>query len=294
MNTKEVKIIELPKIIDHRGNLTFIETQKHIPFKMERVFWIYDVPGGETRGGHAYKHTEEVIIALSGSFDVIIDDGKTKKTFSLNRSYYGLYLPAGTWRHMENFSTNSLALVIASTPYNPEDYIRDYQEFLNNKDYSYNKTEEKNDIFKKLKFEKEFMTMSVWDCSLINLPKIENLSGNITVVESNLNIPFKLNRLFYIYDIPGGESRGAHAHKNCQQFIIAASGAFEVFLDDGKNKRTVLLNRPYLGLHIPPGIWAAEQGFSSGSICLVLTSEVYDEKDYIRNYNEFIRITYGN
>lgn len=122
-------VINLPKFLDARGNLSFIEQENHIPFKIERTYWIYDVPGGEKRGGHAYKENEELIVALSGSFDVIIDDGKEMKTFSLNRSYYGLYVPKGTWREMQNFSTNSLALILSSTKYDESDYIRDYDEF---------------------------------------------------------------------------------------------------------------------------------------------------------------------
>lgn len=126
----EARVIDLPKILDKRGNLSIIEEEEHIPFKIERVYWIYDVPGGERRGGHAYRENQEFIVALSGSFDVILDDGEEKKTFSLNRSYYGLYVPKGLWREMNNFSTNSLALVLASTTYNANDYIYNYQEFL--------------------------------------------------------------------------------------------------------------------------------------------------------------------
>lgn len=129
----KAKIINLPKIEDPRGNLSFIEEENHIPFKIERTYWIYDVPGGQTRGGHAFKEQQEFIIALSGSFDVIIDDGKTKKTFSLNRSYYGLYVPKAYWRQMTNFSTNSLAVVLASTAFDEKDYIRNYNEFINYK-----------------------------------------------------------------------------------------------------------------------------------------------------------------
>ena len=125
------RIIDLPKILDKRGNLTFIEEQNHIPFKIERTFWIYDVPGGENRGGHAYRETEEFIVALSGSFTVLLDDGLERQEFHLSRSYYGLYVPRMVWREMADFSTNSLALVLASTPYSAEDYIRDYNEFLN-------------------------------------------------------------------------------------------------------------------------------------------------------------------
>lgn len=127
---EQPRIIQLPKITDLRGNLSVIEELKDIPFKIERTYWIYDVPGGECRGGHAYKENQEFIVALSGSFDVVLDDGKEKKTFSLNRSYNGLYVPKGMWREMENFSTNSLALVLSSTKYDANDYIRDYGEFL--------------------------------------------------------------------------------------------------------------------------------------------------------------------
>lgn len=126
----QAQIVNLPKFLDKRGNLSFIEEFKQIPFKIERTYWIYDVPGGEHRGGHAYRENEEFIVALSGSFDVILDDGKGKKTYSLNRSYYGLYVPKGIWREMNNFSTNSLAVILASAPYSKGDYIRDYAEFL--------------------------------------------------------------------------------------------------------------------------------------------------------------------
>ncbi len=126
----KAKIINLPKFEDPRGNLSFIEEERHIPFKIERTYWIYDVPGGETRGGHAFKNQEEFIVSLSGSFDVVVDDGITKSVFSLNRSYYGLFIPSGLWRQMQNFSTNSLALVLSSTPFDKNDYIRDYQDFL--------------------------------------------------------------------------------------------------------------------------------------------------------------------
>lgn len=129
----DVKIIELPKFADPRGNLSFVEQLNHIPFEIKRTYWIYDVPGGEARGGHAFKQNDEFIIALSGAFDVIIDDGETKKKYTLNRSYYGLYVPAGMWREIENFSTNSLALEFGSTHYDVNDYIRDYDEFLKKK-----------------------------------------------------------------------------------------------------------------------------------------------------------------
>lgn len=127
---KRCRLIPLPKISDARGNLSFAEEENHVPFRVERVFWIYDVPGGEDRGGHAYKETEEFIIALSGSFDVVLDDGTGNvQTFQLNRSFYGLYVPKMIWRQMANFSTNSVAMVLTSTPYDVNDYVRDYEVF---------------------------------------------------------------------------------------------------------------------------------------------------------------------
>lgn len=124
------RIIDLPRFLDARGNLSFVEQLNHIPFEIRRTYWIYDVPGGENRGGHAFKNNEEFIVALSGAFDVTVDDGVQKRTFTLNRSYYGLYVPAGLWREMENFSTNSVALEFGSIHYDEKDYVRDYSEYL--------------------------------------------------------------------------------------------------------------------------------------------------------------------
>lgn len=130
--------------------------------------------------------------------------------------------------------------------------------------------------------------ISVHDCNILILPKIHNRAGNITPVHSNIEVPFEIKRVFYLYDIPGGESRGAHSHKECHQFLVAASGSFDVVVDDGKSKKVFNLNKPYFGLHIPPGIWAEEFNFSSGGICLVLASHNYDENDYLRSYDEYL------
>jgi hypothetical protein len=128
---------------------------------------------------------------------------------------------------------------------------------------------------------------TIYDCCVIELPKIHFRAGNITPIEGKLNIPFEVARVFYIYDIPGGESRGAHAHIDCHQLLVAASGSFEVMMDDGRNKKYVMLNRPYFGLYIPPAIWSAEMNFSSGAICLTLASHNFNELDYIRDYERF-------
>lgn len=126
----QARIIQLPRIEDDRGNLSFIEEENHIPFKIMRVYWIYDVPGGQTRGGHAFKEQQELIVSLSGSFDVVVDNGVDKNHYCLNRSYNGLYIPNGQWRYMENFSTNAVALILSSTQFSEDDYIRNYKDFL--------------------------------------------------------------------------------------------------------------------------------------------------------------------
>ncbi|MFD1629643.1 sugar 3,4-ketoisomerase [Pseudopedobacter beijingensis] len=128
--SQKPRIISLPKILDDRGNLSFIEESSHIPFEIKRSYWIYDVPGGEIRGGHSYYENQELIVALSGSFTIVTNDGKEVKEFLLNRSYNGLYVPAGIWRHMENFSTNAFALILSSTEYHENDYEREMDKFL--------------------------------------------------------------------------------------------------------------------------------------------------------------------
>ena len=130
MSLAECRVIDLPKILDPRGNLTFVEGHNHIPFDIKRVFYLYDVPGGEMRAGHSNIYSEQFIIAMSGSFDVIVDDGFEKKTFNLNRAYYGLYLPTNVWREIDNFSSGAVCLVLTSTTYSAEDYIRNYDDFI--------------------------------------------------------------------------------------------------------------------------------------------------------------------
>lgn len=127
----EFQLINLPKILDSRGNLSIIEEDTHIPFKIKRIYWIYDVPGGEHRGGHAFRETEELIVALSGSFDVVLHNGEKEHRYPLKRSYHGIFVPKMIWRMVDNFSTNSLALIVASTNYFEKDYIRDFNEYLN-------------------------------------------------------------------------------------------------------------------------------------------------------------------
>ncbi len=291
---KHPQIIQLPKFLDDRGNLSFFENGAQIPFVIRRVHWIYDVPGGEFRGGVAYKETEEFIVAMSGSFDVLVDDGLHQYKYTLNRSYMGVYVPAGTWRTIENYSTNAIAVIAASTHYDPYDAIRDYDEFVHYAaEQSRTQDTEGNLVVEEWKGtlpnigEKK---SSVYDCGIIELDRHHSArKGDISVVENGDTVPFDVRRLYYLYDVPGGVSRGGHAHKNLYQLIVAASGSFSVTLDDGNVKRTFMLNRPYKGLLVKPGIWRVLDDFSSGSVCLVLASEKYDADDYIRNYLEFLR-----
>lgn len=296
MTINDCKIIELPKFLDARGNLSFAENFTQIPFEIKRTYWLYDVPGGENRGGHAEINNEELIVALSGAFDIVVDDGKEKKTFTLNRSYYGLYLPKGLWREIKNFSTNAVALEFGSIPYDVNDYIRNYEAF---KVYA-NSTLEQNVIIEKCNGTqshdvKAIELHNVYDSTIIELDKHHSeRRGNLTVVENGQTLPFDVKRVYYLYDVPGGESRGAHAHRELEQLIIAVSGSFTVTLDDGNCKRSFFLNRPYQGLYVKSGMWRTLEDFSSGAVCMVLASDVYKASDYIRSYDEFIQFRKEN
>lgn len=289
VSIEDVKIIELPKFLDARGNLSFAEQLNHIPFEIKRTYWIYDVPGGEERGGHAFRLNQEFIVALSGAFDVVVDDGQNKKTFSLNRSYYGLYVPAGLWREINNFSTNSLALEFGSEHYDEADYIREYDEYLQFKAQSTKLKVNSTPNREPLTINPEPKKYNVFDCTMVELDRHHSdRKGNLSVVENGQTLPFDVKRVYYLYDVPGGENRGSHAHKELSQLIIAASGSFTVTLDDGKCKRSFFLNRPYQGLYVKPGMWRDLEDFSSGAVCMVLASDVYLASDYIRDYQEFL------
>ena len=286
MTINDCKLIELPKFLDERGNLSFAENNNQIPFTIKRTYWLYDVPGGIARGGHAEINNEELIIAMSGSFDITVDDGEQQKTFTLNRSYYGLYIPKGLWREIKEFSTNALALEFGSIAYDVNDYIRDYDEFLK---FCKNPTFALVNVENTSKTCEPAKKHNVFDCTMVELDKHHsNRRGNLTVVENGQTLPFDVKRVYYLYDVPGGESRGAHAHRDLEQFIVAASGSFKVTLDDGNCKRSFFLNRPYQGLYVKPGMWRDLDDFSSGAVCMVLASDVYKKEDYIRDYNEFI------
>lgn len=296
MTVNDCKIIELPKFLDARGNLSFAENYKQVPFEIKRTYWLYDVPGGIARGGHAEINNEELIISMSGSFEILVDDGREQKTFTLNRSYYGLYIPKGLWREIKEFSTNALALEFGSIPYDVNDYIRNYDAFLTYSITTTTKVEAKPVIPQiDQEHEGKYDLFNVFDCSMIELDRHHSdRRGNLTVVENGKTLPFDVKRVYYLYDVPGGESRGAHAHKELSQLIIAASGSFTVTLDDGRCKRSFFLNRPYQGLYVKPGMWRTLEDFSSGAVCMVLASDVYKTSDYIRTYEGFTQFRQEN
>lgn len=286
MNPESPYIVELPKITDPRGNLSFIQDFSTIPFKIRRAYWIYDVPGGEVRHGHAFRKNTEIIIALSGSFDVVVSDKNRKeKTYHLCRGYYGLVVPAGNWRRLDNFSTNSVAFVLSSTLYDADDYIYDFERYLRSEYIPPIPDEDKPDYEKSAT--DPHLTSTIDECRIVELPRNRHSNGSLTVVENTPDSLLPIARTFYLYDVPGDSERGGHSHFDAREYIIAASGCFDVTVRDGIKSRTFTLRRPYQALYIPAGIWRTLDNFSSGSVTLVLTTHLYSESDYVRDFDEF-------
>jgi hypothetical protein len=297
LNAK-IQLLELPKVEDARGNLSFIESGHHIPFDIKRAYWIYDVPGGEVRGSHAFRRQEEFIVALSGSFDVVLHDGVREQRIHLCRSYRGVYVPPMTWRTLDNFSTNSLGLVLSSTHYDEDDYLWDFEEFRLEKAAWQSQI---SAVAQAMATPPQLVATpptptddrpqhyTLQDCQLLQLPATTELRrGCLTAVEGESDtVPFPIRRAFYLYDIPSGANRGQHANRQVWEFIVAASSCFSIDLDDAQSQRTVRLDRPFQGLLIPPGIWCRLHDFSSAAVVLVLTSGKYDRKDYIFDYTQF-------
>lgn len=248
---KREQFIELPRIRDRKGVLSFIEAGNHIPFPIASVCWKY---GSQYDDSDIHKAQDEVIVALSGSFTLLLDNGKDGRSHTLNDPAQALCIPAIMSYRLEGFSAGSTYLVISSAS-SPAGLSVCGETDRN-----------------------QLKTFSVEDCVLIKFPLIQNRAENIA---------FDIKRIFYIYDIPPGQTRGMHAHKYCHEVLVATNGSFRVELDDGTTKKNVVLDRPDYGLYIPPGIWATETEYSSGTVCLVLASDVYDAENYIHTYSEF-------
>ena len=287
-------LINLPKMVDPRGNLSFIESGDHVPFDVKRVYWIYDVPGGMYRTGHAFRRQSEMIVALSGSFDVVLDDGTGEQRHHLARSYYGLYVPPMTWRKIDNFSTGAVVMVLSNMRYDPSDYIEGHDEYLAElKTYRREPAPDAPVATPDNVVPDGHATSDINDCEMLTLDRNQHPNGNLSVVEAGGQplVMDDIRRVYYLYDVPAGEDRGGHSHRRLEQFIVAISGSFDVTIDDGVARRTITLNRPFEGLYIRPGIWRVLNNFSGGAVAMVVASSHYDEGDYIRDYDDFLAAT---
>jgi hypothetical protein len=282
MNNSTHRLIDLPRICDLRGNLSVIERSGALPFAIERAYWIYDVPGGVEREGHAFKRQEEFIVAISGSFDVVLHDGEREHRITLNRSYYGLYVAPMTWRRLDNFSTNSLCLVISSRPFEEDDYIRDFDAYC----VARRRAHRFEPLLPAQVPQPELPKLS----EVIPMPQVHYPQGKLTAVNNRLELPYDIRRVYYLYDVPAGAERGGHSHRATYEYLVAASGSFDVVIEDALGRRTVHLDRPYEGLLITPGTWRELRNFSGGAICMVLASAEYEEADYVRDYDEFVAL----
>lgn len=287
----EPRIITLPKIFDPRGNLSFIQNgDGRLPFDISRCYWIYDVPSGLERHGHAFRRQQELIVALAGSFDVVLDDGSGPRHYRLSQPDKGICVPPMTWRRIDNFATCSVAMVLSSHLYDPADYIEDYDQYLELAKAAKIANIAKIATVAPLAADSHARS-SLDRCGIVELPRHRHPNGSLTVVENDGRSPFDIRRVFYLYDVPGDSERGGHSHYRAQELIVAAGGSFDVTLDDGRRSLTFTLNRPYQALYVEAGIWRSLNNFSSGSVSLVLTSEEFDEADYVRDYDTFLQLT---
>lgn len=285
-------MVKLPKIEDCRGNLSFIESGKRgaCPFEIERVYWIYDVPAGRVRHGRALRHTAEMIVAMSGSFDVVMENAVEQRSVSLNRSDKGMIVAPGTWREINNFSTNAVAMVLASGKYDENEYVFDINGI---RDLQEQEIPLGPEFYERESLADSHLKSNVYEASVIELPRHRHANGSLTVAENgDTLIPFNIRRVFYLYDVPADAERGGHSHYQAEELIVALSGSFDVVLDDGKHEpMRFTLNRPYKALYVPTGIWRTLDNFSGGAVSMVLTSERFAEEDYVRDYEQFRKLT---
>jgi WxcM-like, C-terminal len=262
----ECRLISFPRITDARGTLTALEELIHVPFRIGSVRWFYDVPAGvSSREGRAGPG-DTLVVALSGSFDVVVNERRVH----LSRAYWGLYVPDRVeWRPVDP-STSSVGLVVSShLPTGRHRPLSDQPD---------------RDVPGALDVDS-----TINDCCTLALPRRIHAHGSSTEVIGSADLPFEILRVYYVYDVPGGAWRGGHAHQRQEEVLVAAAGSFEVMLDDGHRAKTIRLDRAHSGVHITSRIWRELRDFSSGAICLVLASAGYDEADYVRDYDEFRR-----
>jgi hypothetical protein len=263
------RLVSLPQILEPRGNLTALEELVHFPFRIGCVRWFYDLPAGISWSASESHLGDALVVALSGSFAVALGKQSPSSRVYLSRASMGLHVPASIHWTVEDPSTNSVGLVISSQPTHPP------RPESNRSDDHVPGTLDQH--------------TTIDDCRTLTFGRQRHLPGTSTEAIPQINVPFDTPRVYYLYDIPGGASRGGHAHRALEQVLIAAAGSFEVARNDGRLDRTIRLDQPHSSLYIASGIWRELKDFSSGAICLTLASAPYDEADYIRDYEEFRR-----
>jgi WxcM-like, C-terminal len=266
---REYRLVSLPQIREARGNLTALEALVHFPFRTGCVRWFHGVPVGTSWSGSGSHVGGALVIALLGSFDVVDDERDPSCRVRLSRASIGLHLATSTQWRVEDPSTNAVGLVISSQR-------------------SGSARPESNQLDDEVSGEMNPET-TIDDCREITFPHHRGSQGSITAAIPWIDVPFGISRVYYLYDVPGGASRGGHAHRELEEVLVAAAGSFDVALKDGRQGKTIRLDRAHSGVHIAPGIWRELRTFSSGALCLTLASAPYDEADYIRDYHEFRR-----
>jgi WxcM-like, C-terminal len=262
-------LVSLPQIPEPRGNLTALEELADVPFRIGAVRWFYDVPTGTSWTADEADLGEAFIVALSGSFDAVIGQRGGPVRVRLSRASTGLHVLAGVEWSVDDISTNSVGLVISSRPNRP------YPLGLDHVDDTVRAALNRNS--------------TIDDCRTIELPRQRRPHGSTGKAWPRVDVPFDVTRVYYLHDIPGGASRGGHAHRQVEEVLLAVAGSFDVVLNDGLRAKTSRLDQAHSGVFIATGIWRELENFSSRAICLVLASAPYDEADYIRDYDEFLR-----
>ena len=262
-------LLTLPQVPEVRGNLTALEELAQLPFRFGRVRWFYDITGGSRWPRTEAGREDVLVVALSGSFDVVVGGRRSSARVHLGRASIGLHVSAPSEWRIDGASTNSVGLLISSQHSRPV------------RSAATQRAERARDA--------PYLSTTVEDCHTLALGRRRRGRTSITDAVPNVDVPFAIPRVYYLYDIPSGASRGGHAHRELEQVLVAVAGSFDVQLNDGDRDRMIRLDRAYTGAYIAPGIWRELRNFSSGAICLTLASAPYEEADYIRAYNEFRR-----
>ena len=273
---------------DERGQLVVFEEHRDIPFHIKRVYFMYETAEGIARGKYAHKKLEQILVCIHGSCKIKLDNGREKKVVPLEKPYEGLYVTSGMWCEMFDFSPGAVLMCFASEFYDENDYIRDYEEFLNfvnnKKEVNYAPVSHKKiisqDFVEKIS---EYKEIYLFNSS-------GDVDGKLISFEERKDIPFSIKRVFFMYDTLNGKIvRGKHAHRDIEQILVCIHGSCKIRFDDGHEKKVYTLDKPSEGLYMPKHLWGEQFDFSDDAVLLVFASDHYDESDYIRDYDEFLK-----